>query len=227
MSNYEYQRIRSDGLAETTGHENTADDWRTDPLTTGSVLRRELDTLDPDAVAAQWAESDAGESNMLRCQVDDVDDPSGPFGDAAGSGWLCWPCYLAADNTDTDFGTPAVEGVPAHAAHSVTCVECGVEWNGQDAGGLTPDDPAAPKLTTPHPVGSGPFTGHLWRRARRDYPCQAGMSGAKRCGNTIGRGTLYLEGDLSREHYFAMYRYCPSCAGVEARDGIHELNGRD
>ena len=132
VSNYEYKRIRRDGLAETTGHENTADAWGVSPWTVGSVQRRELDTSDPDAPAAQWSDVEYDDSNMIRCHVDDGDDPSGPFGEADGSGWLCWPCYLAADNTDTDHSNPAAEGVPVHAAHEVRCVECGTEWNGRD-----------------------------------------------------------------------------------------------
>ncbi len=71
-------------------------------------------------------------------------------------------------------------------------------------------------VRTPITVESGPWSGHVVRRARKLFKCD------DRCGHWIAGGELYLQGDTNPYEAggFAHDRLCLKCAGPMALHAV-------
>ena len=71
-------------------------------------------------------------------------------------------------------------------------------------------------------IKGGSFDGHLIRRARKPYTCEAWL-GSKhgKCRKSIPAGTYYAEGEPNdTAGGYGRARLCLDCAGPEARAAI-------
>ena len=78
------------------------------------------------------------------------------------------------------------------------------------------------KVITPVTVTDGTWKGHVWRRARKSYPCDYNKGRGVYCTNQIEAGDVYLEGEMDpyKAGGFGNDRYCQLCAGTDARAAL-------
>jgi len=79
-------------------------------------------------------------------------------------------------------------------------------------------------------ITSGPWTGHLIRRARKSRICEYGItiSGdpTSHCTRVIEPGDLYVEGELNpcKAGGYGQDSYCLDCAGSDAQEAIRNAH---
>lgn len=83
----------------------------------------------------------------------------------------------------------------------------------------------------PREVVGGVYNGHIVRRARKAWTCDAaqGWPEIRRCRKPIPAGAFYIEGDVDPDYAggFGHERYCADCVDDHARAAIAKAHGEN